>query len=130
MKRELKDGSLDSLLTSHVDQTLTYQTTNLKFGVMLVLYLSKHHVRTAQRDTSYKIRVGNLMQYGTERGLLIVKVPGRRGTPERSRNLVFERFEIELARHPSSLKEYRSPILRRLYPQPRLSHASTSGNDA
>ena len=51
MKRKLKDGSLDGLLTSHVDQTLTYQTTNLKFGVMLVLYLSKHHVRTAHMDT-------------------------------------------------------------------------------
>ncbi|MER9337417.1 hypothetical protein NKJ06_26105 [Mesorhizobium sp. M0293] len=81
VKRELKDASFDSLLEFYGEQTLMYQTTNLKLGVMLVLDLSQHRVTTSHMDTWYETRVGDLMKDGTERGVLIVKVPGRRGTP-------------------------------------------------
>lgn len=81
VKRECKDASFDRLLELYGDQTLMYQTTNLKLGIMLVLDLSKHHVTTAHMDTWYETRVGNLMKDGTQWGVLIVKVPGRRGTP-------------------------------------------------
>ncbi|TBY27434.1 hypothetical protein [Rhizobium leguminosarum] len=81
VKRELADSSFDNLLTSYGEQTAIYQATNVKLGVMLVLDLSKDNSRLAHMDTWYETRIGDLLGDGTERGVLIIKVPGRRGTP-------------------------------------------------
>ncbi|TPK93190.1 MULTISPECIES: hypothetical protein [unclassified Mesorhizobium] len=81
VKREFTDASFDRLLELYGEQTLMYQITNLKLGVMLVLDLSRHQVTTAHMDTWYETRVENLMKDAAEWGVLIVKVPGRRGTP-------------------------------------------------
>lgn len=81
VKRELVDASFDNLMSSYGDQTVIYQTTNVKLGVMLVLDLSEDHSKLAHMDTWYQTRTGDFLRDGTERGVLIVKVPGRRGTP-------------------------------------------------
>lgn len=81
VKRELIDAAFDNLLSSYGDQTVIYQTTNVKLGAMLVLDLSKDHSKLGHMDTWYATRTGDLLGDGTERGVLIVKVPGRRGTP-------------------------------------------------
>lgn len=81
VKRELVDGSFDNLLSSYGDQTVIYQTTSVKLGAMLVLDLSKDHSKLNHMDTWYATRTGNLLGDGTERGLLMIKIPGRRGTP-------------------------------------------------
>lgn len=81
VKRELSDASFDNLLASYGEQTAIYQATNVKLGMMLVLDLSKKNSRLAHMDTWYDTRIGDLLDDGTERGVLIVKVPGRRETP-------------------------------------------------
>jgi hypothetical protein len=81
VKRELVDASFDNLVASYGDQTVIYQATNVKLGVMLVLDLSKNHSKLAHMDTWYETRSGDLLGDGTKRGVLIVKIPGRRGTP-------------------------------------------------
>ncbi|MFK0204729.1 hypothetical protein [Agrobacterium sp. NPDC090283] len=81
VKRELADASFDNLLASYGEQTAIYQATNVKLGVMLVLDLSKKNSRLAHMDTWYETRTGDLLDDGTERAVLIVKVPGRRETP-------------------------------------------------
>ncbi|WP_374497312.1 hypothetical protein [Vogesella indigofera] len=81
VKRELIDASFDRLLTAYGDQTVIYQATNIKLGVMLVLDLSNDHSKLSHMDTWYTTRCGDLLGDGTERGVLIVKIPGRRGTP-------------------------------------------------
>jgi hypothetical protein len=81
VKRELADASFDNLLASYGEQTAIYQATNVKLGMMLVLDLSKKNSRLAHMDTWYDTRIGDLLDDGTERGVLIVKVPGRRDTP-------------------------------------------------
>lgn len=81
VKRELVDGSFDNLIASYADQTVIYQTTNVKLGVMMVLDLSKDHCRLGHMDTWYETRTGDFLGDRTERGVLIVKIPGRRGTP-------------------------------------------------
>lgn len=83
VKRELKDATFENLLRSYGDQTVIYQATNLKLGVMLVLDLSKNHGSpgVAHMDTWYATSIGDFLKDGTERGVLVVKIPGRRGTP-------------------------------------------------
>ncbi|WP_313197186.1 hypothetical protein [Rhizobium sp.] len=81
VKRELAGASFDNLLASYGEQTAIYQATNVKLGLMLVLDLSKKNSRLAHMDTWYETRIGDLLDDGTERGVLIVKVPGRRETP-------------------------------------------------
>ncbi|MBO9127932.1 MULTISPECIES: hypothetical protein [unclassified Rhizobium] len=81
VKRELVDASFSNLLASYGEQTVIYQATNVKLGVMLVLDLSKKNSRLAHMDTWYETRIGDLLNDGTERAVLIVKVPGRRETP-------------------------------------------------
>ena len=49
--------------------------------MMLVLDLSRKNSRLAHMDTWYDTRIGDLLDDGTERAVLIVKVPGRRETP-------------------------------------------------
>ena len=80
-KRELADASFDNLLASYGEQTAIYQATNVKLGMMLVLDLSRKNSRLAHMDTWYDTRIGDLLDDGTERAVLIVKVPGRRETP-------------------------------------------------
>lgn len=81
VKRELADASFDNLLASYGEQTAIYQATNVKLGMMLVLDLSKKNSRLAHMDTWYDTRIGDLLDDGTDRGVLIVKIPGRRETP-------------------------------------------------
>ncbi|NTE82173.1 hypothetical protein G6M16_010675 [Agrobacterium tumefaciens] len=81
VKRELSDASFDNLMLSYGDQTVIYQATNVKLGVMLVLDLSKPHLKLAHMDTWYETRTGDLLGDGTHRGVLVVRIPGRRGVP-------------------------------------------------
>ncbi|MFD1745795.1 hypothetical protein ACFSE1_10015 [Rhizobium helianthi] len=81
VKRELSDASFDNLMLSYGDQTAIYQATNVKLGVMLVLDLSKPHLKLAHMDKCYETRTGDLLGDGTLRGVLVVRIPGRRGVP-------------------------------------------------
>lgn len=81
VKRELSDASFDNLMLSYGDQTAIYQASNVKLGVMLVLDLSKPHLKLAHMDKWYETRTGDLLGDGTYRGVLVVKIPGRRGVP-------------------------------------------------
>jgi len=81
VKRELSDASFDNLMLSYGDQTAIYQATNVKLGVMLVLDLSRPHLKLAHMDKWYETRTGDLLGDGTHRGVLVIKIPGRRGVP-------------------------------------------------
>ena len=81
VKREFDDASFDGLLASYGDQTVIYQTTNVKLGVMMVLDLTEPHENLGHIDLYYATRTGDLLGDGTNRGVVIIKVPGRRGTP-------------------------------------------------
>ncbi|TCP90341.1 hypothetical protein C8J31_101179 [Rhizobium sp. PP-CC-2G-626] len=81
VKRELKDASFDNLMFSYGEQTVIYQSTNVKLGVLLVLDLSKDRPNTMSFENYYDVRRGDFLSDGTDRGVVIVKVPGRRGTP-------------------------------------------------
>ncbi|MBN8973582.1 MAG: hypothetical protein J0H51_16405, partial [Rhizobiales bacterium] len=81
VKREERDSSFDNLVRSYGEQTVLYQTTNVKLGVMLVLDISRDHVVWPHMDSLYEARVGDFLNDGTQRGVLIMNIPGRRGTP-------------------------------------------------
>ncbi|HWD12545.1 MAG TPA: hypothetical protein VG519_04240 [Pseudochrobactrum sp.] len=81
VKRELSDASFDNLIASYGDQTVLYQTTNVKLGVLLVLDLTQIHAVWPDFEKLYETRVGDFLADGTVRGVVIIKVPGRRGTP-------------------------------------------------
>lgn len=81
VKREETDASFDNLLASYGDQTAIYQATNVKLGVLMVLDLSEPHVGPGDLDNCYATRTGDLLRDGTHRGIVIIRVAGRRGTP-------------------------------------------------
>ncbi|GJD58079.1 hypothetical protein [Methylobacterium dankookense] len=81
VKREEEDASFDNLLASYGDQTSLYQNTNVPIGILLVLDLTTKGGLSGHFRTLYRTEVGNLLGDGTNRGVLIVKVPGRRIAP-------------------------------------------------
>jgi hypothetical protein len=80
-KREEEDASFENLLASYGDQTTLYQYTNLPIGILLVLDLTTKDGLSGHFRTLYWTEVGNRLGDGTRRGVLIVKVPGRRTAP-------------------------------------------------
>ncbi|MCP1548425.1 MULTISPECIES: hypothetical protein [Methylorubrum] len=81
VKREEEDASFENLLASYGDQTALYQNTNLPIGILLVLDLTTKGGLSGHFRTLYRTEVGDLLGDGTRRGVLIVKVPGRRIAP-------------------------------------------------
>ncbi|QFU14727.1 hypothetical protein [Microvirga thermotolerans] len=81
VKRELEDASFPNLLRSYGDQTALYQTTNIPVGILLVLDLTTRDGKPDHFKQLYKPIVGNLLNDGTTRGVLVVKIPARKITP-------------------------------------------------
>ncbi|WP_312403766.1 hypothetical protein [Rhizobium sp.] len=81
VKRELEDSEFGNLLSLYGQQTAIYQNSNVKLGVLFVLDLSASGPVFGHFDTLYDVRIGDFLNDGTQRGLVILKVPGRRSTP-------------------------------------------------
>lgn len=84
VKRELVDGSFDSIMGSYGGQAKTYQATNVKLGFLFVLDLSKRFQSTPDIENCVQIRRGVLFNDGIDRGMVLLKVPGNRVPPSSS----------------------------------------------
>lgn len=81
VKRELVDGSFDSIMGSYGGQAKTYQATNVKLGFLFVLDLTKPAQSTPDIENCIQIRRGVLFSDGIDRGMVLLKVPGNRVPP-------------------------------------------------
>lgn len=81
VKREEADASFENLLASYGDQTTLYQNTNVPIGILLVLDLTTKGGLSGHFRTLYRTAVGDLLRDGTIRGVLMVRIPGRRIAP-------------------------------------------------
>lgn len=81
IKKETENASFEALAKAYGHQTAMYQTTNIPIGILLVLDLTTQEGRADHIDRLYRPIIGDLLGDGTNRGLLIVRVPGRRITP-------------------------------------------------
>lgn len=82
IKREQQDASFDSLKAQYLQQTVSYQATNSRIGLLIVLDQSEEsrgvvpHLSALVKSVQYH-RAGEAVS----RMCVIIKVPGRRVTP-------------------------------------------------
>jgi hypothetical protein len=81
IKRESNDASFDALLRNYGEQTAAYQNTNVPLGMLLALDLSKSQSVGQHITSLYKAFVGDFLEDGVSRGVLVVKIPGNRISP-------------------------------------------------
>jgi hypothetical protein len=81
VKRDFTDASFENLLAAYGDQTMMYQATNLPIAMLLVLDLTTREGRPDHISKLYHAEVGDLFHDGTLRGVVILRLPGRRIAP-------------------------------------------------
>ena len=73
--------SFENLLAAYGDQTVMYQGTNLPIAMLLVLDLTTREGRPDHISKLYHAKIGDLFHDGTLRGVVILRLPGRRIAP-------------------------------------------------
>jgi hypothetical protein len=81
IKRESDDASFDALLENYGEQTAAYQNTNVPLGMLLALDLTKNQSVGQHISALYSAAVGDFLDDGVRRGVLVVKIPGNRISP-------------------------------------------------
>lgn len=81
VKRELVDSSFENLIAHYGEQTAMYQATNVRLGMLLVLDLTPNQSVGPHISTLCRPFVGDLTKDGTDRGVLIIRLPGNRIPP-------------------------------------------------
>jgi hypothetical protein len=81
IKRESSDASFDALLENYGEQASAYENTNVPLGMLLALDLSKKQSVGQHISSLYKPFVGDFLEDGVSRGVLVVKLPGNRISP-------------------------------------------------
>jgi hypothetical protein len=81
IKREADDASFDALLENYGEQTAAYQNTNVPLGMLLALDLTKEQSVGQHISTLHRAAVGDFLEDGVRRGVLVVKIPGNRISP-------------------------------------------------
>jgi hypothetical protein len=81
IKRETDDASFDALLENYGEQTAAYQNTNVPLGMLIALDLTKGQSVGQHISALYRASVGDFVDDGVRRGVLVVKIPGNRISP-------------------------------------------------
>jgi hypothetical protein len=81
IKRESSAASFDALLENYGEQASAYENTNVPLGMLLALDLSKKQSVGQHISSLYKPFVGDFLEDGVTRGVLVVKIPGNRISP-------------------------------------------------
>ncbi|MCK1603475.1 hypothetical protein IVB02_19015 [Bradyrhizobium sp. 166] len=81
IKRESVNCSFDALLESYGEQTTAYQNTNVPLGMLMALDLTRHQSVGQHISVLLRAAVGDFLDDGVRRGVLVVKVPGNRISP-------------------------------------------------
>lgn len=63
------------------EQTAAYENTNIPLGMLLALDLTKKQSVGQHISTLYRAAVGDFLDDGVRRGVLVVKIPGNRISP-------------------------------------------------
>jgi hypothetical protein len=81
IKREPDDASFDALLENYGEQTAAYQNTNVPLGMLMALDLTKGQSVGQHISALYRAAVGDFLEDGVRRGVLVVKIPANRISP-------------------------------------------------
>jgi hypothetical protein len=81
IKREADDASFDALLENYGEQTVAYQNTNVPLGMLIAMDLTKDQSVGQHISTLHRAAVGDFLEDGVRRGVLVVKIPGNRISP-------------------------------------------------
>lgn len=81
IKRESDDCSFDALLENYGEQTAAYQNTNVPLGMLMALDLTRCQSVGEHISALHRAAVGDFLDDGVRRGVLVVKVPGNRISP-------------------------------------------------
>jgi hypothetical protein len=81
IKRESDDCSFDALLENYGEQTAAYQNTNVPLGMLMALDLTRTQSVGQHISALCRAAVGDFLEDGVRRGVLVVKVPGNRISP-------------------------------------------------
>jgi hypothetical protein len=81
IKREPDDASFDALLENYGEQTAAYQNTNVPLGMLMALDLTKDQSVGQHISALYRAAVGDFLEDGVRRGVLVVKIPANRISP-------------------------------------------------
>ncbi len=82
LKRELVDATKQSL-GKYLRQPAAYQAADIAVGMLIVLDLSSGPLAAHIRDNVWVDRLESAEPEGTDRGFLVVRVPGNRKSPSR-----------------------------------------------
>jgi hypothetical protein len=104
IKRESDDASFDALLENYGEQTAAYQNTNVPLGMLIALDLTKDQSVGQHISTLHRAAVGDFLEDGARRGVLVVKIPGNRISPavatQRGRETPPRRHSASWKAHP------------------------------
>lgn len=81
IKRESDDASFDALLENYGEQTAAYQNTNVPLGMLMALDLTCGRSVGEHISALHRAAVGDFLEGGVRRGVLVVKIPGNRISP-------------------------------------------------
>jgi hypothetical protein len=81
IKRESDDASFDALLENYGEQTAAYQNTNVPLGMLIALDLTRGQSVGQHISALYRAAVGDFLEDGVRRGVLVVNIPGNRISP-------------------------------------------------
>ena len=82
LKREQSDASKESL-RGYVPQVTAYQTTSIPVGMLVVLDLTSGAFPTKLRDNVWVEQIPSHELGGTDRFVLVIRIPGSRIPPSR-----------------------------------------------
>ncbi|MBF0154637.1 MAG: hypothetical protein HQL64_12925 [Magnetococcales bacterium] len=83
IKRERSDASFETLIRNYQHQTVEYQNTNLRLGILMVLDLTdKIHGVAHVRDQVHPVVIRRPGE-SLDRGLVVVRIPGNRLSPSK-----------------------------------------------
>lgn len=84
LKREQSDASKESL-REYLPQTTAYQTTSIPVGILIVLNLTSRGFPVQLRDNVWVEQIPPPEVGGTDRFVLVVRIPGNKVSPSRLR---------------------------------------------
>ena len=87
VKRELADCSFDNLSTLYLGQVMEYGNTSSKLGILLVLDLTEKPNGLGSFESNVKLEISSRPGDTLNRGVVIIKVPGNRLTPNKVKKI-------------------------------------------
>ncbi|MEJ5961596.1 hypothetical protein [Pedobacter immunditicola] len=85
VKREQTKKTMDSLADKYIGQTLAYQSTSAKLGLLLVLDLVDKGNASGSLESNVKLLLDH--RASPDRAVIVIRVPGNRTTPSQVRKV-------------------------------------------